>query len=74
MAVLPISHRRPSTVRIEDRYEAQEGHVFLSGVQALVRLLLDHRRADAAAGLRSGIMVSGYQGSPLGGFDRELAR
>ena len=74
MAVLPISHRRPSTVRVEDRYAAEQGQVFLSGVQALVRLLLDQRRADAAAGLRAGIMVSGYQGSPLGGFDREVAR
>jgi indolepyruvate ferredoxin oxidoreductase len=69
MAVLPISHRRP--VSLADRYEAAEGPVFLSGVQALVRLLLDQRAAD---GPRRGILVSGYQGSPLGGFDKELAR
>jgi indolepyruvate ferredoxin oxidoreductase len=46
----------------------------MSGVQALVRLLLDQHRADAVAGLRTATLVSGYQGSPLGGFDREVAR
>ncbi len=61
------------TPRLEDRYELEEGTVFLSGVQALVRVLLDQHRADARAGLRTGVLASGYQGSPLGGFDRELA-
>jgi indolepyruvate ferredoxin oxidoreductase len=60
-------------VRLEDRYDAAAGRVFLSGVQALVRLLLDQSTADALAGSRVGTFVSGYQGSPLGGFDRELA-
>ena len=69
MAVLPISHRRPA--QLADRYEAADGPVFLSGVQALVRLLLDQRAAD---GPNRGILVSGYQGSPLGGLDKELAR
>src|SRR5262245_43384261 len=69
MAVLPISHRRPA--RLADRYEAADGQVFLSGVQALVRLLIDQRAAD---GPRRGILASGYQGSPLGGLDKELAR
>jgi indolepyruvate ferredoxin oxidoreductase len=47
---------------------------FMTGVQALVRSLLDQHRADAAGGLRTATLVSGYQGSPLGGFDREVAR
>src|SRR3954469_8925147 len=59
-------------VTLEDRYELDEGLVHLSGVHALVRALLDQLRADHAAGLRTGAMVSGYQGSPLGGFDKEL--
>ena len=62
------------SVSLEDRYLLPEGKVFLSGVQALVRLLLDQHRADARAGLRTATLVSGYQGSPLGGFDREIAR
>jgi len=45
----------------------------MSGVQALVRVLLDQHRADAAQGLHTAVFVSGYQGSPLGGFDREVA-
>src|SRR3954453_15968641 len=61
-------------VTLEDRYELDEGAVHLSGVQALIRALLDQLRADRVAGLRTGAMVSGYQGSPLGGFDKELAR
>jgi indolepyruvate ferredoxin oxidoreductase len=67
---------RPSVaraVRLDDRYLLPDGRAFMSGVQALVRALLDQHRADAAAGARTGIFVSGYQGSPLGGFDREIA-
>jgi indolepyruvate ferredoxin oxidoreductase len=63
----------PAPVRLEDRYLRPEGRVFMSGIQALVRVLLDQHRADASAGARTGILVSGYQGSPLGGFDREVA-
>src|SRR5689334_13203144 len=61
-------------VTLADRYTLPEGRVFLTGVQALVRVLLDQHRADAAAGLRTATLVSGYQGSPLAGFDREVAR
>src|SRR3954464_15201569 len=61
-------------VTLEDRYELEQGAVHLSGMHALVRALLDQMRADRAAGLRTGAMVSGYQGSPLGGLDRELDR
>src|SRR3954447_549300 len=61
-------------VTLEDRYELDEGVVHLSGVHALVRALLDQLRADRAAGLDTGAMVSRYQGSPLGGFDKELQR
>src|SRR4051795_1702220 len=59
---------------LADRYELDEGVVHLSGVHALVRALLDQLRADRAAGLNTGAMVSGYQGSPLGGLDKELQR
>ena len=48
--------------------------MFLSGVQALVRVLLDQHRADDRAGLTTASLISGYQGSPLAGFDREVAR
>jgi indolepyruvate ferredoxin oxidoreductase len=58
---------------LADRYELDDGRIFLTGVQALIRLLLDQRHADRRAGLRTATLVSGYQGSPLAGFDQELA-
>ncbi|MDA8315460.1 MAG: 2-oxoacid ferredoxin oxidoreductase, partial [Actinomycetota bacterium] len=59
---------------LPDRYAAAEGTVLLSGVQALVRLPMDQRRADIDAGLRTAGFVTGYPGSPLAGYDAELAR
>jgi indolepyruvate ferredoxin oxidoreductase len=61
-------------VSLKDRYELDEGMVHLSGVQGLVRAILDQMRADRVAGRNSAAMISGYQGSPLGGFDKELQR
>jgi indolepyruvate ferredoxin oxidoreductase len=65
---------RTTSMTLRDRYTDVEGCVQLTGVQALVRLPLDQRRADAAAGLRTGGYVSGYEGSPLAGYDLELLR
>ncbi|GHF72174.1 indolepyruvate ferredoxin oxidoreductase family protein [Seohaeicola zhoushanensis] len=59
---------------LADRYARTDGRVFLTGVQALTRILIDQARRDAAAGLRTGGFVSGYRGSPLGAFDMELDR
>jgi len=59
---------------LDDRYLLTRGRVYLTGVQALVRLAYDQARRDRAAGLRTGTFVSGYPGSPLGGFDLTLAR
>ncbi|MBM7814359.1 indolepyruvate ferredoxin oxidoreductase family protein [Saccharothrix algeriensis] len=59
---------------LEDRYLREEGVVHLTGVQALVRLLFDRVRHDRATGSRTAVFVSGYEGSPLAGYDLELAR
>ncbi|PJJ97709.1 indolepyruvate ferredoxin oxidoreductase [Lysobacteraceae bacterium NML91-0213] len=59
---------------LEHKYTRTEGRIYLSGVQALVRLPLMQRLRDQAAGLDTGGFVSGYRGSPLGGFDLELWR
>jgi len=69
----PARPPRPHRPALSDRYELDEGRVLMTGVQALVRVLLDQRRADVRAGLRTATLVSGYPGSPLAGFDRETA-
>src|SRR3954469_11762240 len=61
-------------ISLEDKYLLEEGRILLTGVQALVRLPLDQHRADRRRGLHTGTMISGYQGSPLGGLDKELQR
>ena len=70
----PAQPQRGREISLDDKYELGEGLVFLSGIHALVRTTLDQMRADRRAGLDTAMMVSGYQGSPLGGFDKELAR
>lgn len=57
---------------LEAKYRSTEGEFFYSGIQALVRVPLDQMRMDREAGLNTATFVSGYQGSPLGGYDREL--
>lgn len=57
---------------LDDRYDLQHREVMLSGSQALVRLLLLQREVDRRAGLHTAGYVSGYRGSPLGGFDTAL--
>ena len=59
-------------VTLEDKYVATSGRIYLSGIQALVRLALVQRLRDAAAGLNTGGFISGYRGSPLGGLDEAL--
>ncbi|MBJ7519903.1 MAG: indolepyruvate ferredoxin oxidoreductase family protein [Solirubrobacteraceae bacterium] len=61
-------------VNLQDKFAATAGAVLLSGVQSLVRTTLDQRRLDRAAGLSTAAYVSGYQGSPLGGVEREMGR
>ena len=59
---------------LDDRYSRREGTLFLSGVQALVRLPLIQRERDAAAGLNTAGYISGYRGSPLATYDMQLWR
>ncbi|MGN6153093.1 MAG: indolepyruvate ferredoxin oxidoreductase family protein [Lysobacteraceae bacterium] len=60
------------TYGLDDKFTRTEGRIYLSGVQALVRLPLMQRLRDQAAGLSTAGFISGYRGSPLGGFDLEL--
>ena len=59
-------------VSLDDKYTLDSGRVFISGVQALVRLPLMQRDRDRARGLNTAGFISGYRGSPLGGYDAAL--
>lgn len=59
---------------LDDRYAAHRGRALLTGIQALVRLMIEQRALDTERGLDTRVFVSGYQGSPLGGLDSELLR
>ena len=61
-------------VSLDDKYTATDGRVFLTGIQALIRLPLMQHQRDKAAGLNTGGFISGYRGSPLGGLDLNLWR
>ncbi len=65
-SVLPYS--------LSDRYERRAGRVHLTGIQALARIAVEQLRMDRAAGLQTAALLSGYPGSPLGGFDMEVGR
>ncbi len=61
-------------ISLSDKYELREGKIFLTGVQALVRLPLIQKDLDEQNNLNTGGFISGYKGSPLGGYDLELDR
>ncbi|GBD42874.1 hypothetical protein HRbin40_00334 [bacterium HR40] len=61
-------------VSLEDKYRLRRGRIFLTGIQALVRLPLEQHRRDLEAGYRTAGYVTGYRGSPLGGYDLQLER
>ena len=62
------------TYRLSSRYTDDSGTVFMTGLQALARLPIEQLRADRLAGLRTAAFISGYPGSPLGGYDGDLDR
>ena len=63
-----------STLSLDDKYRLESGTTYLSGIQALVRLPIEQMRRDRLAGLRTATFISGYEGSPLGGYDLALQR
>lgn len=60
------------TYRLSDRYTADAGTVFMTGIQALARLPVEQLRVDRRAGLHTAAFAAGYPGSPLGGLDSAL--
>src|SRR5256885_15881000 len=70
----PVDRAALAAASLDDKYTLERGRVFLTGTQALIRLLMLQRERDARAGLNTAGFVSGYRGSPLGGFDQALWR
>jgi len=61
-------------VKLDDKYDLGQRHVFVTGYQALVRLCLMQKELDRRNGLHTAGFVSGYRGSPLGGLDSQFIR
>ncbi|MGA7809349.1 indolepyruvate ferredoxin oxidoreductase family protein [Bradyrhizobium sp.] len=59
-------------ISLDQKYTQSTGRVFMTGIQALVRLPMVQIRRDRAGGLNTAGFVSGYRGSPLGGYDQQL--
>jgi indolepyruvate ferredoxin oxidoreductase len=63
-----------AAMNLSDKFTLESGRVYLTGIQALVRLPLDQMRRDRREGRNTAAFISGYEGSPLGGYDMALAR
>ena len=61
-------------ISLLDKYSKRDGSIFISGVQSLVRLPLIQKDKDLSNNLNTAGFISGYKGSPLGGYDLELQR
>jgi indolepyruvate ferredoxin oxidoreductase len=59
-------------VALDDKFDLSKERIFLSGSQAIIRMLLMQRERDRRMGLNTAGFVSGYRGSPLGGLDLQL--
>ena len=72
-APLPEHIRKAlETVTLDDKYALDYGRAFMSGVQALVKLPMLQRKRDPRPGKNTAGFISGYRGSPLGGYDQAL--
>jgi indolepyruvate ferredoxin oxidoreductase len=60
------------SVALDDKYTLNSGDVYMSSVQALVRLPMMQRQRDLAAGLNTSGFITGYRGSPIGTYDFSL--
>ncbi|WP_246088645.1 indolepyruvate ferredoxin oxidoreductase family protein [Phreatobacter stygius] len=69
-----VNSLRLDDVSLDDKFDLTKKDIFVTGVQALVRLTLMQKERDRRAGLNTGGFVSGYRGSPLGGLDQQFAR
>jgi indolepyruvate ferredoxin oxidoreductase len=69
---MSLSEVALDSVSLDDKYDLSKERVFLTGTQAIIRLLLMQRERDRLAGLNTAGLVSGYRGSPIAGLDLNL--
>ncbi|MFZ6815979.1 indolepyruvate ferredoxin oxidoreductase family protein [Undibacterium sp. Rencai35W] len=61
-------------ITLDDKFTLERGRAFMTGTQALLRLMMLQRQADEKAGLNTAGFISGYRGSPLGNVDLTAAK
>ncbi|MEM5470124.1 indolepyruvate ferredoxin oxidoreductase family protein [Hoeflea sp. AS60] len=61
-------------VSLDDKFDLTKDRIFVTGSQAVVRMLMMQHERDRLAGLNTAGFVSGYRGSPLGGLDQQIMR
>ena len=59
-------------VHLDDKYDLEKKLVFITGTQAVVRLMLMQKERDRRADLNTAGYVTGYRGSPIGGLDMAM--
>jgi indolepyruvate ferredoxin oxidoreductase len=70
-APLPEAIRRAlAEVTLDDKWTLEKGRAYMSGTQALLRLLMLQRQRDQLNGLNTAGFLTGYRGSPLGSVDQ----
>ena len=61
-------------IKLDDKYKLESGIRFLTGSQALVRIPIVQIRKDIRNNLNTACYISGYRGSPLGGYDQQILK
>lgn len=64
--------QQSGNITLDDKWTKPKGRIFLSGTQAIARVLIAQSELDRRAGLNTAGYISGYRGSPLGGVDTTL--
>ena len=61
-------------VSLDDKYDLTKRYIFITGTQAIIRMMLMQHERDRRAGLNTAGFISGYRGSPLGALDQQVAK
>ncbi len=62
--------RALAEVTLDDKWTLDRGRAYMSGTQALIRLMMLQHQRDQLAGLNTAGFINGYRGSPWAGLIR----